>query len=267
MYAQQLDWRECGPEFDYREGLEGYIVEQGGRVEGLRCTTIAVPLDWDDPQNEQTIELSALHIPATGDAPIGTLLSNPGGPGVSGTEFALGLTGAESFAAVHEEYDLLGFDPRGISRSAPVECESDTEIFELQLALCADENPLAQSMGSAQVARDMELMRHLIGDETMNYAGFSYGTVIGASYATLFPERVGRIMLDSAWPSDWSSPLGSYLQYEANAHAMNDLVVGSNHIIPLVRRPLVRASLNNLRHVLSAWDNTFWLLSNWYRET
>ena len=79
-------------------------------------------------------------------------------------------------------------------------------------------------MGTAQVARDMELMRVLVGDEKLNYAGFSYGTTIGASYATLFPENVGRIMLDSAWPSDWSSPLGAYLQHEAIVHATNDLL-------------------------------------------
>lgn len=226
VYEQTVDWQECGESFGYRDGMEEYINENGGHVAGLRCAKITVPLDWDDPANEQTIELSTLHIPATGDEPIGTLFSNPGGPGASGTEFALGLTADPSFAAVHEKYDLLGFDPRGIARSSAVECENDTEIVELQLALCADQDPLALSMGTAQVARDMELMRHLVGDKSMHYAGFSYGTVIGASYATLFPEHVGRIMLDSAWPSDWSSPLGSYLQNQAIAHALNDLLVG-----------------------------------------
>lgn len=226
IYAQQPDWRECGPEFGYREGLEEYIAEQGGHVEGLRCAMIEVPLDWSDPSTAETIELSTLRIPATGEHPLGTLFSNPGGPGASGIEYTLGITANESFAAVHEQYDLVGFDPRGIGRSAPITCESDTELLGLQLALCAADEPLAYSMGSAQVARDMELLRHLSGDTTMHYAGFSYGTVIGASYATLFPERIGRIMLDSAWPSNWSSPLGSYLQFEAIARATNDLLAG-----------------------------------------
>ena len=226
IYEQEVDWQECGENYGFRDGLIEYLTGFGAKVEGMQCAWIEVPIDWDDPANAQTIKLSTLRIPATGDKPIGTLLSNPGGPGASGTEFALGLTTNENFAAVHEQYDLLGFDPRGIGRSSPVKCESDTEILGLALALCAQQNPLALSMGTAQVARDMELMRALVGDDKMNYAGFSYGTTIGASYATLFPENVGRIMLDSAWPSDWSSPLGGYLQNEAIVHAMDDLLAG-----------------------------------------
>lgn len=226
VYEQQIDWQECGESYGFRDGLEEYLTELGAQVTGLRCAWVTAPFDWNDPENEDTIELSALHIPATGEDPIGTLFSNPGGPGASGTEFAMGLTADPSFAPVHEKYNLLGFDPRGIGRSDALECENDTEILELQLALCADQDPLALSMGTAQVARDMELMRHLVGDQSMHYAGFSYGTVIGATYATLFPEHTGRIMLDSAWPSDWSSPLGTYLQQEAITHALNNLLVG-----------------------------------------
>ena len=226
VYAQQVDWQECGERYGFRDGLVEYLTDLGAKVEGMRCAWIEAPLDWDDPANEQTIRLSAVHIPATGDKPLGTLLSNPGGPGASGTEFAMGITTNENFAAVHEQYDLLSFDPRGIGRSSPVGCESETELLGLALALCAEQNPLALSMGTAQVARDMELMRVLVGDEKLNYAGFSYGTTIGASYATLFPENVGRIMLDSAWPSDWSSPLGAYLQHEAIVHATNDMLAG-----------------------------------------
>ena len=226
VYQQEVDWQECGENYGFRDGLAEYVKERGAHIDGLRCAWITVPLNWDDPGDERTIRLSTVHIPATGEAPIGTLFSNPGGPGASGTEFALGLTGSKSFAAVHEKYDLLGFDPRGISRSTPVDCESETQLLELKLALCADEDPLALSMGSAQVARDMELMRTLVGDDLMHYSGFSYGTVIGATYATLFPEKVGRIMLDSAWPSNWSSLLGTYQQYEAVSRARNELLAG-----------------------------------------
>lgn len=226
VYEQEVDWQECGESYGFRDGMEEYLNGVGAHVDGLRCAWITAPLDWDDPENEETIQLSTLFIPATGDKPLGTLLSNPGGPGASGTEFALGLTADESFAAVHEQYNLLGFDPRGISRSTPVHCDSETDITELALALCAREYPLALSMGTAQVARDMELMRSLVEDDQLNYAGFSYGTTIGASYATLFPENVGRVMLDSAWPSDWSSPLGGYLQAEAIASATNTLLQG-----------------------------------------
>lgn len=224
IYEQSIEWRDCDASLGYPDGVEDMLADRGARIEGMRCALIEAPLDWNDPENPETIELSILHIPATGEEPIGTLLSNPGGPGVSGIDFTLDQTIQESFAAVQERYDFLGFDPRGIARSTPLQCESESEIFELQIAMCADQDPLALSMGSAQVARDMELMRHLMGDETMHYAGFSYGTVIGASYATLFPERVGRLLLDSAWPSDWSSPLGSYEQYAAMAAALVDML-------------------------------------------
>lgn len=224
VYEQQLEWQDCGPSFGVVDDLEEMLVNQGMRATGIRCGWITAPLDWDNPDSDETIRLRAVHVPATGEKPIGTLLSNPGGPGASGIDLAIGLTATPSFAAVHEQYDLLGFDPRGMHGSSPIECESDTEILELQLSLCAADEPLALSMGTAQVARDMELMRYLMEDEKLHYAGFSYGTTIGASYATLFPENVGRIMLDSAWPSDWSSPLGSYLQHEAIVHATNDLL-------------------------------------------
>lgn len=224
VYEQTIAWQACDSSLGYRDDFEEFLSGVGARVDGVRCALVEVPFDWGDPENTDTIQLSTMHIPATGDDPIGTLLSNPGGPGASGIEFALGLTAAESFAAVHEHYDLLGFDPRGIARSAPLQCESESTILELQLALCAEQDPLASSMGTAQVARDMELLRHLMGDETMHYAGFSYGTVIGASYATLFPERTGRLLLDSAWPSDWSSALGSYEQYAARSEALIELL-------------------------------------------
>lgn len=235
IYDQTIDWQECGLDFGIREDFVDIIAEAGGHVEGAQCGMVEVPLDWNDPRNTETIELAAMHIPATGDDPIGTLFSNPGGPGASGVDYAIGLTTIRGFDKVHEQYDLLGFDPRGIARSTPVQCESESEIFELQIALCADQNELAGSMGSAQVARDMDLLRHLVGDELTHYAGFSYGTVIGATYATLFPERIGRIMLDSAWPSDWSSPLGGYLQQEAIVRSVNELLslCGSEYEVPL----------------------------------
>lgn len=226
IYEQEIDWQVCGEAHGYRDDLESYLIEQGAQVEGLRCAWITAPLDWNDPDNHDTIRLAVSHIPATGEEVIGTLFSNPGGPGASGNEFTFGLTSIESFAAIHEQYDLIGFDPRGMARSSAFKCAAETDIFELLIAMCADENPLAQSMGTTQVARDMELMRVLIEDESMHYAGFSYGTVIGATYATLFPEQVGRMMLDSAWPSDWSSPLGSFHQAEAIAHANADMLIG-----------------------------------------
>ena len=227
LYSQQLAWERCGGNEADADQLEAKMREAGARIDGMQCTFVEVPLNWSDSSSDETIMLRAMFIPATGESePIGTLLSNPGGPGASGIEFAVDLTISPDLAEVQEHYNFLGFDPRGMGASSPLECESESNIFELQLAQCAEQNPLALSMGSAQVARDMELMRHLLGDAQLHYAGFSYGTVIGATYVTLFPERVGRVMLDSAWPSDWSSPLGSYQQREAVAAAIGELLVG-----------------------------------------
>jgi len=225
IYSQEPDWQRCGADEETADRIESQLQAAGGRAEGMVCARIEVPLDWDDPANDETIGLNAVRIPSTGEGErLGTLLSNPGGPGASGIEFAIGMAVSPAYAELQSQYDLLGFDPRGIATSSPLDCESDSEIFELQLAECADQDPLAESMGTAQVARDMELLRHLVGDERLNYAGFSYGTVIGASYVTLFPEHVGRVMLDSAWPSDWSSPLGTYQQREANVAAKTDML-------------------------------------------
>jgi len=216
IHAQEVNWHPCGADAESAANFERALRDAGGRVDGMVCAGITAPLDWNDPENEATITIGTVRIPATGEAePIGTLFSNPGGPGASGIEHTIGMAITPSYAAVQEEYDLLGFDPRGIGGSTALTCTADSTIFELNLAACAEQDPLAASMGSAQVARDMDLIRHLLGEGRMNYAGFSYGTVIGASYVTLFPERVGRMMLDSAWPSDWSSPLGTYQQSEA----------------------------------------------------
>lgn len=227
VYEQSLDWGFCGDDEAASEEMAAQLRDAGGRVEGMTCATIRAPFDWNDPSNDKTIGLRAVFFPSTGAGEkIGTLFSNPGGPGGSGINFAAGMTVGPTFEALQAQYDFIGFDPRGIGASSPLQCESSSSLLELDLARCAEEDPLALSMGTTQVARDMELMRHLLGEDVLNYAGFSYGTVIGASYLTLFPERVGRIMLDSAWPSDWSSPLGSYLQSEAIVQAMSQLLEG-----------------------------------------
>lgn len=253
IYEQELEWRPCGGDEEAAAELEGSLRAAGARIDGMGCATIEVPLDWNDPAGDETIELRAVFIPATGEGePIGTLLSNPGGPGASGIEFTVGMTIDAHSAALQEQYNFLGFDPRGIGESSPLGCESESSILELDLARCAEEAPLAESMGSAQVARDMELMRHLLGEDQLHYAGFSYGTVIGATYVTLFPERVGRVMLDSAWPSDWSSPLGGYQQQEAFAWLTADLLEQCGVLYQVDACPLT--SGDALRERMAALD-------------
>jgi pimeloyl-ACP methyl ester carboxylesterase len=197
FYSQQLAWETCHEDF--------------------QCTTMEVPLDYDAPDGE-VIELAMLRQPAGGDDRIGSLLVNPGGPGASGTAYV--RTGPVN-DDVTERFDIVGFDPRGVGESAPIDCLDDaalddfvetdgspddaTEIVQLReqaasfVAGCADRSgEMLPHIGTADVARDLDVLRAVLGDEVLYYRGASYGTDIGAAYAELFPDRVGRLVLDGA---------------------------------------------------------------------
>ncbi len=191
---------------------------------GAECADVRAPLDWADPGGE-TIHLRMLKQPATGGDPIGTLFVNPGGPGASGVEYAATAIGAIQ-EDVRREYDVIGWDPRGVGLSSAVRCVDAAGMDEylfgddavddlepggdawIQAALqeaeefgaaCAERTgPLLAHVGTASTVRDLDMMRAIVGDSRLNYLGFSYGTYIGALYADAFPERVGRLVLDGA---------------------------------------------------------------------
>lgn len=208
---QELDWGACD------EGASG-----------TECATYEVPLDYDDPDGER-VEIAVKRFPASGDDPIGSLVVNPGGPGGSGYDFADAapfITGDQ----VREHFDVVGFDPRGVGRSTPLTCLdsdaidevlgadidsaegtgdvatiTDEGVGELEehgrafVEACEDNAPdLMLHVGTANVARDMDLLRALLGDEQLTYLGASYGTHIGAQYAEQFPDRVRALVLDGA---------------------------------------------------------------------
>lgn len=198
FHTQDVRWEEC---------------------DGFECATLDVPLDYSEPDGE-TIELALLRVPATGDDPIGSLLLNPGGPGGSGVEYAKQAESQLS-QAVRENYDIVGFDPRGVAGSTPIDCVSDAELDEYIAsdAMPDDESELAElntdlqefaagceansgemlaHVNTENVARDVDVIRAALGDDALHYLGKSYGTYIGALYADLFPERVGRLVLDGA---------------------------------------------------------------------
>lgn len=238
LYEQDIAWAPC-EEVNVTTKIEEKLLERGTDLTGLRCGFVTAPLDWDAPENTETIQLAITHLPAAGDSPaIGTLLMNPGGPGAPGVTLPLAVAAEATFAEVRESYDLLGFDPRGIGSSTPVHCETDSSITEVAISQCSRQDPLTHSMGTVQVARDMELMRHLMGDDKLHYLGYSYGTVIGATYATLFPERNGRLILDSGWDSDWSSPTSQFQQGEAIAHEIVNLIEGCGTDCPATACPI-----------------------------
>lgn len=198
-YGQELAWAGCGGDAE--------------------CATVEVPLDYAAPAGER-VELSVLKVRATGDPEerIGSLLVNPGGPGVSGVDYARAARAAVSESA-RQRYDVVGFDPRGVARSAPVDCVDDAQLDEILagdptpddvaevaglqrragvLAQgCADRSgQLLPHVGTVAAARDLDVLRAVLGDERLSYLGKSYGTFLGAAYARLFPERIAAMVLD-----------------------------------------------------------------------
>ena len=192
---------------------------------GLECATLEVPLDPAEPEGDQ-IELALARKRSTGpaDQRIGSLVFNPGGPGGSGIEF-LASAAVMVPQELGDRFDLVSFDPRGVGDSSPVRCiddatkdeqltgdlSPDTEE-ELQRAIadqqefidgCRDNSPeLLEHMSTADVAADLDRIREAVGDETLSYVGFSYGTSIGSVYASLFPDKVRALVLDGSVSPD-----------------------------------------------------------------
>ncbi len=199
FYDQTLAWSDCGDN---------------------QCARLTVPLDYADPAAD-SIELSVLKVAAASKAArIGSLVVNPGGPGGSGVDYAANATsyfGAE----LRNAFDIVGFDPRGVGQSTPLQCLSDAQ---LDVFVAADPDPdtsaeiassdrllrrfgdgcvrrsgdLAGHVSTLEAARDVDVLRAALGDARLTWFGASYGTFLGAAYAELFPNRVGRMVLDGA---------------------------------------------------------------------
>ncbi|CAA9396340.1 MAG: Probable exported protease [uncultured Nocardioides sp.] len=200
FYSQVLAWKPCESNTEHH------------------CTTLEVPVDYEKPRGE-TIDLALLRVPAQGQ-PTGSLVVNPGGPGAPGTEYAAAAS-LVFRRPLLEQFDIVGFDPRGTGRSAPVDCFTDAEMDDYIAgdpdpdtpaeeqefidsvrsfgASCAERTgELLGHVTTIEAARDMDVLRAALGEEELTYFGASYGTKLGATYAELFPERVGRFVLDGA---------------------------------------------------------------------
>jgi pimeloyl-ACP methyl ester carboxylesterase len=185
------------------------------RCEGraaFQCATLRVPLDWSNPAGDQ-VALALARRPATGDK-IGSLISNPGGPGASGREFLFGQPFAEELS---DRFDLVSWDPRGVGASSHLFCGSKVDPFlhldpdpddaaeqraiDTAAKAIADEcatkdAQLLPHIGTDDTARDLEAIRLAVGDDELSYIGFSYGTFIGQRYLALFPTHVRAMVLD-----------------------------------------------------------------------
>lgn len=185
------------------------------------CGELQVPLDYAHPDGAKTtLAMIRIHTTRNTARPAQSLLVNPGGPGGSGVQFGLGVYG-QLPAAVARAYDIIAFDPRGVGESSPVRCLSDKQkdrFFALSPNLTTAAGVAEARRESRQyaadcarrigrslpdfdtvaTARDMDQIRQAVGDDRMNYLGFSYGTELGWTYAHLFPKQVRRFVLDGA---------------------------------------------------------------------
>ena len=202
----------------------------------FECATLQVPLDDDDLGGRQ-IGIALNRRRATDQARrIGSLLINPGGPGASGLDSLPDLLNRLS-PGVKARFDVIGFDPRGVGRSAPVRCLPGAE---LEAYFAVDPTPddpaeraallravegfaagcqqrsgdLLPHVGTVDAARDLDRIRVAVGDEKLTYVGFSYGTALGTSYAEQFPDRVRALLLDGAIDPSLDGPALSRVQGE-----------------------------------------------------
>ncbi|MBI0296494.1 alpha/beta fold hydrolase [Streptomyces sp. PRKS01-29] len=181
-----------------------------------QCATIKVPLDYRAPGGKR-IDMAISRIrTTTPDQRHGVLLANPGGPGGPGLDMPLRLKEMLPKSA-RQKYDLIGFDPRGVGRSTPVTCGLEPEeenwlrpykeaTFDKDVAWARDvarkcrekSGATLQHITTRNTARDMDLLRAVLGEKRLSYFGYSYGTYLGAVYTQLFPGRADRVVLDSA---------------------------------------------------------------------
>jgi pimeloyl-ACP methyl ester carboxylesterase len=198
-FDQQLSWQSC--------------------ESGFECAQVVAPLNWVGDE-EGLISIALVRRAGTdGQVP---MLINPGGPGSSGFDYLVDSYNTIGTSYLRQNFQLIGFDPRGVGRTSPVSCQSDAakdrllyehvplefgtaeylaysqEVYDEFARSCQDQGPSSAFFNTQQVARDMDLIRQVLGQERLNYLGFSYGTELGANYAALFPDRVGLMVLDGA---------------------------------------------------------------------
>jgi pimeloyl-ACP methyl ester carboxylesterase len=196
---QKLGWSDC---YDYFE-----------------CAELRVPIDYDD-LSVGTFRISVLRAAAQDqDNRLGSIVVNPGGPGGSGVDYAYNADYIFS-PEITDVYDVVGFDPRGVAMSEPISCFTPEELDENFAAdskpdneeeitatleeseafakKCAENTENLEHFTTAETARDMDILRAALGEKKLNYVGKSYGTYLGTLYANIFPDKVGRFVLDGA---------------------------------------------------------------------
>lgn len=230
--VKPIDWHACDDEQVTEPGFE--------------CATVYVPLDYADPTGTK-LEIAVIRYKAQSERK-GAILYNPGGPGASGFNMVAWMGTYYVSELGLDEFDFVGFDPRGVERSNGIKCQSDAEIDKYQFGDTSPDTPEEEAFfdeanaafvaacnakygnslqyySTANTARDMDVIRASMGDEQISYLGVSYGTYLGAVYANLFPDRVRAMVLDSAFePNDDSIEEQYTTQLIGFERAMNNWI-------------------------------------------
>ncbi|WP_226913299.1 alpha/beta hydrolase [Gephyromycinifex aptenodytis] len=227
FYEQKLDFTECGDAGESKAS----------------CAWLEVPMDYDKPDGE-TVKLRVLRVQARGGKAKKSLLVNPGGPGGSAVEYARAADFIVS-PKIRRSFDVVGFDPRGVGESSPIVCVGPREVDAMIATdptpddaeeldalranaeefgkACQEKYPeLLEHVSTVDAAKDMDVLRAALGQAKLSYLGKSYGTFLGATYAGLFPSRVGSMVLDGAIAPDLSNEemnLGQAVGFETATRA------------------------------------------------
>jgi pimeloyl-ACP methyl ester carboxylesterase len=243
FYGQDLVFGAC----------EGYATTAADQAvftsdPGFRCARVEVPLDYDEPDGE-TAQIALLKAPARGE-PVGSLILNPGGPGGAGMSMA--AVGATTLAEspLTANFDLVGFDPRGVGASTPaIDCftdaetdageagttvltgsgswtEDDTRALVEQCSQRSGGDEVLAGVGTRDTARDMDILRAVLGDDKLSYLGRSYGTRLGAVYAEMFPANVRAMVLDGAIDPHLGTAERRITQFTAFQRSFDDMAAG-----------------------------------------
>ncbi|EPH44553.1 putative Carboxylesterase A [Streptomyces aurantiacus JA 4570] len=239
---QKLSWKDCPAPSAAEGGGQAPSPLPGGAE--WQCATMKAPLDWDEPKGD-TVDIALIRAKASGaeNKRIGSLVFNFGGPGGSGIT-TLPAFGSD-YAKLRTRYDLVSFDPRGVGRSAGVTCE-DAEQLDAYFQQDATPDDAAERtklidnvtafngeceknskkvlphVRTTDAARDMDLMRQVLGDDKLHYFGISYGTELGGVYAHLFPKNVGRAVFDAVVDPTQTPEQGSLGQAEGFQLALDN---------------------------------------------
>jgi pimeloyl-ACP methyl ester carboxylesterase len=253
-YAQQLSWNACYDHF--------------------QCTDLAVPINYNKI-SEGTFSIAVLRYQAQDPKHrIGSLIVNPGGPGASGVQYAYNAEYIFS-PDITDRYDVVGFDPRGVSGSEPIRCFTDKEAdanfaadskldsqAELDATIkdtkefinkCLKKNDHITSFSTANAARDMDILRAAVGDSKLNYMGKSYGTYLGALYAKLFPNNIGHVVLDGAVDptiSNYEQTAAQAVAFDGALASFIDACKSSNEC------PLAKDSATARNQIISLFAST-----------